>query len=293
MAARTVRRDARGGTRPRPRGERRQGLRRRAGRRVPRHRRRRSRDRRRPRARRRGGDEEPRHARRPRPPRGARARARRCGLRRADRSRSRGGAEGAPAARARGARRGGARRARPRARGAERRPPARPRPRRPRRARPRPRRPGAGGATLEPTVVRAGEARNVVPAEATALLDLRTVPGMAGEAIAARVRAAVAAEVRVVSDRFAPRRTPPGSALLTAARAARPAARLYGSATLSDWALLPDGVAGIKAGPGRSERSHTPDEFVLEEEIVDGAAFYEGLVRAFADEVARERGGAA
>lgn len=153
--------------------------------------------------------------------------------------------------------------------------------------------PELGVATLEPTVVRAGEARNVVPAEATALLDVRTVPGMASAEIAARVRAAVAAEVRVVSDRFAPRRTPPGSALLTAARAARPAARLYGSATLSDWALLPDGVAGIKAGPGRSERSHTPDEFVLEEEIVDGAAFYEGLVRAFADEVARERGGAA
>jgi len=107
------------------------------------------------------------------------------------------------------------------------------------------------------------------------------------------VRAAVAGEVRVLSDRFAPRQTPAGSTLLAAARAARPEARAYGSATLSDWALLPADVPGIKVGPGRSERSHTPDEFVLEQEVIDGAGFYADLVRAFAAEVSRRREGAA
>jgi acetylornithine deacetylase/succinyl-diaminopimelate desuccinylase-like protein len=38
------------------------------------------------------------------------------------------------------------------------------------------------------------------------------------------------------------------------------------------------GIPGIKVGPGRSERSHTPDEFVLEEEVLEGARFYERLV---------------
>jgi len=156
-----------------------------------------------------------------------------------------------------------------------------------------PEHPELGTTTLEPTVVRAGSARNVVPAEASAILDVRAVPGIAPETIAQRVRAAVAGEVRVLSDRFAPRQTPAGCALFAAARAARPEARAYGSATLSDWALLPAGVPGVKVGPGRSERSHTPDEYVLEQEIADGAAFYSDLVRAFAPEIARRGKGAA
>jgi acetylornithine deacetylase len=125
------------------------------------------------------------------------------------------------------------------------------------------------------------------------VLDVRTTPALVPAAVIERLRAAVTGEVRVLSDRFAPRETPAGSALLAAARAARPAAREYGSATLSDWALLPAGVSGLKVGPGVSERSHTPDEFVLESEILDGARFYEALARAFAAEVTRGAEGAA
>lgn len=148
-----------------------------------------------------------------------------------------------------------------------------------------------GATTVEPTVVTAGTARNVVPAQATAILDVRTVPSLAPAELVARLAAAVAGELRVLSDRFAPRETPAGSTLLAAALDAAPGARRYGSATLSDWALLPEGVPGIKVGPGRSERSHTPDEYVLEDEVVAGARFYESLVRAFATRVvAREEG---
>ena len=144
-----------------------------------------------------------------------------------------------------------------------------------------PEHPQLGATTLEPTVVRAGTARNVVPAEATAVLDVRTTPALAAAEVIARVRTKAVSEVRVLSDRFAPRATPPGP-LLDAARAARPGAREYGSATLSDWAQLPEGVPGIKLGPGASERSHTPDEWVLESEILAGARCYEALARAFA-----------
>lgn len=116
--------------------------------------------------------------------------------------------------------------------------------------------PELGPTTLEPTVVSAGSARNVVPAEASAILDVRAVPGIAPEAIAAKVRAQVAGEVKVVSDRFAPRQTPAGSALLAAARAARPGARAYGSATLSDWALLPPTCPASRSARGaRSART--------------------------------------
>jgi acetylornithine deacetylase len=92
--------------------------------------------------------------------------------------------------------------------------------------------------------------------------------------------------VRVLSDRLGPRATPGASALLRAARAARPGAREYGSPTLSDWALLPEATPAIKVGPGSSSRSHRPDEYVHEAEVVEGARFYARLARAFAAEVA-------
>ncbi|MFN7943355.1 MAG: M20/M25/M40 family metallo-hydrolase [Thermoanaerobaculia bacterium] len=138
--------------------------------------------------------------------------------------------------------------------------------------------PRLGMATLEPTVVCAGTARNVVPAEARAILDLRTTPAAPPAELVDRLDAATASDLLVLSDRLAPRSTPEDSPLLAAARVVRPAARLFGSSTLSDWAVLPAGVPAIKVGPGRSERSHTPDEYVLAGEILDGARFYEAWI---------------
>ena len=53
-----------------------------------------------------------------------------------------------------------------------------------------------------------------------------------------------------------------------------------------------EGIPALKCGPGRTERSHTPDEYVLESEILDGARFYTRVwVRAYAGRAAGgERG---
>jgi acetylornithine deacetylase len=135
-------------------------------------------------------------------------------------------------------------------------------------------------------VVSAGTARNVVPAEARAILDLRTTPAVPPAELVDRLDSAAASDLLVLSDRLAPRSTPEGSPLLAAARAARPTARLFGSSTLSDWAVLPAGVPALKVGPGRSERSHTPDEYVLAGEILDGARFYEAWIDELAAAIA-------
>jgi acetylornithine deacetylase len=145
-----------------------------------------------------------------------------------------------------------------------------------------PEHPWLGPVTLEPTALRAGTARNVVPAEASAVLDVRTTPAVAPGVVVERVARAVESEVRVLSDRLLPRETEEGSALVAAALAARPAARLYGSSTLSDLVFM-DGIPAIKCGPGSSARSHTADEFVLASEILDGARFYARLVGAWAE----------
>ncbi len=145
-----------------------------------------------------------------------------------------------------------------------------------------PEHPRLGPTTLEPTTLRAGTARNVVPGEATAVLDVRTTPALDAGQLVARLRRAVAGEVRVLSDRLLPRETAETTPLVRAALAARPEARLYGSATLSDLVFMA-GIPAIKCGPGESARSHTADEFVLAGEILDGARFYTRLVRAWAE----------
>lgn len=147
-----------------------------------------------------------------------------------------------------------------------------------------------GPITLEPTRVQAGTARNVVPGEASAILDVRTTPSLERTEVVRRIESVVGdgSEVRILSDRLLPREIEESSPLVKAALRVRPEARLYGSPTLSDMALL-DGIPAIKCGPGRSERSHTPDEYVLASEVVDGALFYTRLIGAYAEGLAEEQ----
>lgn len=150
---------------------------------------------------------------------------------------------------------------------------------------PGPEDPWLGRATVEPTVLSAGSARNVVPAEARAVLDCRTVPAEPPEDLVARLAAAVEGELAVLSDRLRPVATAIDSPLVAAARRARPSASLYGSATLSDLVFFRDCPA-IKVGPGESARSHRADEYVRADELIAGAAFYRRLLDELAAELA-------
>ncbi|HEY3357085.1 MAG TPA: M20/M25/M40 family metallo-hydrolase, partial [Polyangia bacterium] len=143
--------------------------------------------------------------------------------------------------------------------------------------------PTLGPVTVEPTVATGGTARNMIPAEAACVLDVRTNPAPDPAQTLARLRAAVTGELRVLSDRLRPCAIDPGHALVRAAQRARPAARLFGSRGLSDLVFFAAaGVPAIKVGPGETERSHTADEFVLEDEILAGARFYEETALAWA-----------
>jgi acetylornithine deacetylase len=141
--------------------------------------------------------------------------------------------------------------------------------------------PELGPTTVEPTVLRAGEARNAIPATASAILDVRSTPALGHADIVARLRAAFAGEVRVLSDRLQPRSTALDAPLVRAARRARPEAHCFASPTLSDMALMPE-VPAIKVGPGETRRSHTADEFVRIEELLAGEAFYRRLIAELA-----------
>ena len=54
-------------------------------------------------------------------------------------------------------------------------------------------------------------------------------------------------------------------------------ATTFVSPTTSDMSLL-HGIPSLKIGPGRSERSHTADEYVLRDEIGQAIPFYSSLI---------------
>lgn len=144
-----------------------------------------------------------------------------------------------------------------------------------------------GPVTLEPTVLSGGSARNVVPGAASCILDVRTNPAPSTAELLENLRARVEGELVCRSDRLIPFAVAPDASIVRAALAARPQARSYGSRTLSDLIHF-GGIPALKAGPGMTERSHTPDEFVLESEIIEGARFYEAVARAYATLAGKE-----
>lgn len=142
--------------------------------------------------------------------------------------------------------------------------------------------PVLGRTTATPTMLDAGVSRNVTPPSATAILDVRSTPDWTHEEIAELLRSRLDSEVVVTSKRLVPCETPPGSSLLAAACRARPESARFGSPTCSDWVFLRQ-VDAIKAGPGTSRRSHTPDEYVDLPEVTAARRFYGAVAREYLD----------
>ncbi len=143
--------------------------------------------------------------------------------------------------------------------------------------------PVAGRTTHAVTIAHAGDRHNVIPGEARWTIDLRTTDAYTTAELVAAVRGVVRSEVVVRSDRFAAVSTPGGARILGAARRARPEAREFASPTLSDWAHL-RGIPAIKWGPGRSEVSHTADEWVELASVEDAVGAYTRAIAAYFEE---------
>jgi acetylornithine deacetylase len=142
--------------------------------------------------------------------------------------------------------------------------------------------PDLGPTTATPTVLRGGAARNQTPAEAACVLDVRVNPDPPPDEIARRISEALReSELAVLSSRLRPKSVARDAAIVAACRSARPQAKLFGSRGVSDWCAYGE-TPCVKIGPGSTERSHAPDEFVLASEVLEGARFYEAAARAYA-----------
>lgn len=137
-----------------------------------------------------------------------------------------------------------------------------------------------GKTTLQVTQIAGGDRHNVIPDRCKLVVDIRTTPAISPEEIIALVKKTVEGDVFIRSNRLGSVETDPSHAIIQAALAANPAGKAYGSPTLSDWVFL-KGIPTVKAGPGDSKRSHTPDEYLEVSELEAGVLFYEKLIRNY------------
>lgn len=138
-----------------------------------------------------------------------------------------------------------------------------------------------GNSTLVATALKSGERHNKIPDSAVALFDARLVPPTGAAACVAELqRYLTSADVRIRSERLRAIDTAADDPLVLAALVASGNAEAIGSTTLSDMALL-QGVPAVKCGPGETARSHTPNEFLLAQELENGIHFYKSCTRSW------------
>lgn len=130
------------------------------------------------------------------------------------------------------------------------------------------------------TMISGGVARNVIPDKCEFFIDIRTTPSETHARLVARLSDALQSEVHIHSDRLGSVETNVEERIVRAALRAIPGAKPAGSRAMSDMVFLSD-VPAVKIGPGDSNRSHTPDEYITEDELKAGAAAYERIIREY------------
>lgn len=135
-----------------------------------------------------------------------------------------------------------------------------------------------GPTSANVTVLNSGTQHNVVPDRAQFVVDLRVNEAYSNEEAVAELQAVCAhSQLTPRSLRLQSSGIAADHPLVLAGRAVRPAAKTYGSPTLSDQALMP--FPTLKLGPGDSARSHSADEFIYVAEVEAGIKMYTELLR--------------
>ena len=132
-----------------------------------------------------------------------------------------------------------------------------------------------GPINVAVTQIEAGTQHNVVPAQCKFVIDVRTTDAYSNEEVIKELQQVCTSELRPRSLRLQ------SSGIAKTHPIVQEGMKLgmttYGSPTLSDQALMP--FISIKIGPGDSARSHTPNEFILLNEIEDGITKYKELLK--------------
>ena len=130
--------------------------------------------------------------------------------------------------------------------------------------------PVLGPMKMTVSMIQAGTQHNVVPDLCKYTVDVRTIPEYNSEQILEIINDNVKATVKARSTRLQPSQIEKDHILVKTAE--KLGIEMFGSYTLSDQALLK--IPSVKIGPGKSERSHTADEFIYLSEIEEGQNIY-------------------
>jgi len=134
--------------------------------------------------------------------------------------------------------------------------------------------PVLGPVKMTVTVIEAGKQHNVVPDTCKYVVDVRTTAAYEYQELLDWISSNTHAEIQPRSTRLRPSLLPDDHPLAKAADALN--IPTFGSATLSDQALL--NIPSVKIGPGKSERSHTADEYIFIDELQIGLDQYINLI---------------
>lgn len=124
------------------------------------------------------------------------------------------------------------------------------------------------------TIVNAGTQHNVVPAECTFTIDVRSNELYTNQELFQTLQAGLKGEATARSFRLGSSRIAENHPLVQAAVAL--GRTPFGSPTLSDQALMP--WPSMKMGPGDSQRSHTANEYIFVSEIRDSIEIYHRML---------------
>lgn len=129
--------------------------------------------------------------------------------------------------------------------------------------------------TISVTGINAGVKSNVIPDKCEFLLDIRSTPLYSHKELINIIKKTVKAEVKVISERLAPKETAENSEIVEVVKKICKG-KIIGSQTLSDWVFL--NVPAIKLGPGNSLLSHTANEYVEISEVEKAVNIYKNII---------------
>ena len=131
-----------------------------------------------------------------------------------------------------------------------------------------------GDTKLTVSQINAGTQHNQVPAECHFVIDVRVNDQYTNEEVFEMMQSNTVSLLKARSFRLNSSGLKAGHPILETAKKLK--VETYGSATLSDQALLP--YPSIKIGPGETQRSHTADEFIYLSELEDGLKIYASIL---------------
>jgi len=134
-----------------------------------------------------------------------------------------------------------------------------------------------GAVKMTVTMIEGGLQHNVIPDSCQFTVDIRTTDCYKSDEILEIIRKNISSEIVSCSLNLRSSSAPADHDFVVCAR--QMGIETFGSPTLSDRTFID--APSVKIGPGRSERSHTPDEYVYLAEVGQGIDTYIRLIEKF------------